>query len=432
MAEGGQPEGPEPRRHGEAEGGQPEGPEPRRHGEAEGGPEPQSEADGGEGGGEGGHERGGGGGWAVAPPPPADEAADGWPDRLARLQGERLFSAIGVVFLLALLFYYLEPVVRALLIGFVGAILAVVFNMAVRRLPVARGRATAIVALATLGALVASVWLTVTFLVGQIQGLLADLPDVVELLEGWEDALEARFGVEIELVGVHGQRVVERLVGGIDGRAILTGALGVIEVLALVFLVLIGAFFLVAKPNEQLLLPLMRAVPRRHHPTARRLFARMGERLGGWLTGTLLTMVAVGVMAAVAFPLLGIPYAMLLAVVMAVTNVIPLIGPFIGGALAVLVALLYDPGLALWVALSVLVIQEIESNLVRPFVMSSAAQLHPFVTLMALILFGSMFGLLGAILSLPVVLAVGTAVEVLWVEARLGAGDDVIDPVVEE
>jgi len=423
-----------------SESGPPGGAERRQKGGDEpkpAAPEPRHGPDGGGGGagrgGEGGGDRDGGGvRRVVAPPPSADEASDGWPERLARLQGERIFSAIGVVFLLALLFYYLDPVVRALLIGFVGAILAVVFNMAVRRLPVGRVRATAIVALSTLGALATAVWFTVTFLVGQIQGLFADLPNAVGLLEGWEDAIEERFGIEVELVGVHGQRVLERVVGGIDGMAVLTGALGVIEVVALVFLVLVGAFFLVAKPNEQLLLPLMRAVPRRHHPTARRLFARMGERLGGWLTGTLLTMVAVGVMAAIAFPLLGLPYAMLLSVVMAVTNVIPLVGPFIGGALAVVVALLHDPGMAVWVALSVLVIQEIEGNLVRPFVMSSAAKLHPFVTLMALILFGSMFGLLGAILSLPVVLAVGTAVEVLWVEAVLDAGDDVIEPVVEE
>jgi predicted PurR-regulated permease PerM len=63
--------------------------------------------------------------------------------------------------------------------------------------------------------------------------------------------------------------------------------------------------------------------------------------------------------------------------------------------------------------------------------MSSAAKVHPFVTLLALLLFSSMFGILGAILSIPLVLAIGTIIEVLWVEETLGAEDDEIEPIVK-
>jgi hypothetical protein len=141
-------------------------------------------------------------------------------------------------------------------------------------------------------------------------------------------------------------------------------------------------------------------------------------------------MLAVGLMGVIAFYFLGTPYPLLLGVLMAVTNIVPIVGPWIGGAVAVGVTLFNDPGQALWVALAVLVIQEIESNIVRPVVMSSSAQLHPFVTLLALLLFGSMFGLLGAILALPLTLAIATIVQVLWVEETLDAGDDEIEPVV--
>jgi predicted PurR-regulated permease PerM len=68
---------------------------------------------------------------------------------------------------------------------------------------------------------------------------------------------------------------------------------------------------------------------------------------------------------------------------------------------------------------------------VRPLAMSSSAELHPFVTLLALLLFGSMFGLLGAVLALPLTLALATIVQVLWVEQTLDAGDDEIEPVVD-
>jgi predicted PurR-regulated permease PerM len=196
-------------------------------------------------------------------------------------------------------------------------------------------------------------------------------------------------------------------------------------------LVLVGAFFLVHKPNEQLLTPLMRAVPQQRRPAFRRMFKLMGERLSAWLYGTFISMLAVGVLGVIAFYLIGTPYPLLLGVLMGVTDIIPIIGPWIGGAVAVVVTLFADPSKALWVALAVLVIQEIESNVVRPVVMSGSAKLHPFVTLLALLFFGSIFGLLGAILALPLALAVGTIIQVLWVEQTLDAGDDEIEPVVE-
>jgi predicted PurR-regulated permease PerM len=237
--------------------------------------------------------------------------------------------------------------------------------------------------------------------------------------------------VDIEIFGPRVQQIVGDVFGAFSGGALLAGAFGLLEVVAISVLVLVGAFFVVAKPNEQLLIPLMRAIPRHRRPAAERFFSRLGERLSGWLWGTLLSMIIIGTLACIAFWLIGTPYPILLGVIVGVVDIIPLVGPWIGGAVAVVVTLLHDPGLAIWVAVAVLVIQEAEGNLVRPVVMSNSAKLHPFVTLLALLLFASMYGLLGAILSLPLVLAIGTMVEVFWVEETLDAGGDEIRPVVE-
>jgi predicted PurR-regulated permease PerM len=64
--------------------------------------------------------------------------------------------------------------------------------------------------------------------------------------------------------------------------------------------------------------------------------------------------------------------------------------------------------------------------------MRETAAVHPFISLLALILFSAMFGLLGAILAIPLVLAVQTAIHVFWIEERLGAQDDEIEPVVRD
>ena len=181
-----------------------------------------------------------------------------------------------------------------------------------------------------------------------------------------------------------------------------------------------------------LLTPLMKAVPQRLRPAYRRMFSRLGERLSGWLIGTLISMVVVGVLTAVALWLLGIPYALLLGLLNGFLNIIPLIGAWIGGLIAVIVTLFANPAIVVWVIIIMIAIQELEGNLVRPIAMSGTARIHPFLTLLSLLLFSSMFGFLGAVLSIPITLAIITLVEVLWVEETLDSGDDVIEPVVEE
>jgi predicted PurR-regulated permease PerM len=180
-----------------------------------------------------------------------------------------------------------------------------------------------------------------------------------------------------------------------------------------------------------LLNPMLRAVPRHRRPAFRRAMTRLAERLVGWLRGTVLSMIIIGALSGIAFWLIGAPYPLLLGVFVGVVEIIPIVGPWIGGAVAVLVTAFYDPGTALWIAVAVLIIQQVEGNVVRPFVMAGSAELHPFVTLIALLLFGAMFGFLGALLALPLVIALGTIVEVFWVEETIETADDDIDPMVE-
>lgn len=350
------------------------------------------------------------------------------PERLADLQGERLYRAIGFAFLLVLLFAHFEPISRVLLIAFVAAILAVALHAVVNRIPLPRKLSLIVVLVATIGGLVGGVWLGVRALITQVQQLINDFPAIIEGAEAW---LDSTLGIDIELLGPRSREILNTIVGGSDTAAVLTGAFGFIELLAMVILVLVGAFYLVFKPNDQLLTPLMRTIPRGRRPAFRRMFKLMGERLAGWLWGTVILCAAVGIMSTIAFYLLGTPYPLLLGVLVGVTNIIPIVGPWIGGLVAVAVTLFTDPMTALWVGVAVLAIQQIESDLIRPIIMSGSAQVHPFVTLLALLLFSSIFGILGAVLSLPLALALGTMIQVLWVEQTLQAGEDEIDPVVE-
>jgi predicted PurR-regulated permease PerM len=351
--------------------------------------------------------------------------------QLADFLGARLYRMAALLFLFALLYRYFDAIVHVVLIAFVGAILGIAFNAVIDRLPVGRGAGTAIVAVSVLGTIAGLVWFGVSVLSREIRGLAEDLPGIQATMDEWQQWLQELTGLDLELVGPHLERAGAELFGGVDGGAVIAGAFGVVELIAMTLLVLVGAFFIVAKPNEQLLNPLLRTVPPANRDAWRRMFRRLGARLSGWLWGTLMSMLIIAVLSSIAFWLLGAPYPILLGTLVGALDIIPLVGPWIGGAVAVLVTLVYDPSLALWVAVAVVVIQEVEGNLVRPMVMSDQAELHPFVTLLALLLFGSMFGLLGAVLALPLVLAIGTMVEVLWVEETLNDRGEAMEPLVD-
>jgi predicted PurR-regulated permease PerM len=362
-----------------------------------------------------------------------DSALPREPDRLAEriatLQGKRLFAAVALLFLFALFFRFFEAISQVFLIGFVGVIVAMALHAIVVRVPLRRGLATALVALGIVALIGVTIWQGMRFLLPQIQGLANDLPAIQERFEGWQLWLQEQIGMELDLVGAPVEMLLENPLG--NAMNLIAGVFGVLELVALTVLVLAGALFIVAKPNDQLLNPILRAVPRERQPAVRRMFFRTSERLVGWLRGTLLSMLIIGAVSGIAFWLLGAPYPILLGVFVGLIEVIPVVGPWIGGAVAVLTTLLYDPQTALYVAIAVLAIQQLEGNAVRPFVMSGAAELHPFVTLMALLLFGTMFGFLGALLALPLTLAIATVVEVFWVEEKLGNHEHEIEPLVE-
>jgi predicted PurR-regulated permease PerM len=117
---------------------------------------------------------------------------------------------------------------------------------------------------------------------------------------------------------------------------------------------------------------------------------------------------------------------------MGLTEFIPIVGPWIGGIPAVVLAFLSDPMTGVWTALAIVAIQQIESNVITPWAMSKAAHLHPMITLFALVLFGSMFGFLGILLAVSIALLIWTVVQVLRVEQAIDADDDTIPPVVQD
>ncbi len=148
--------------------------------------------------------------------------------------------------------------------------------------------------------------------------------------------------------------------------------------------------------------------PAKYRPYLSKLFHRIEERLGHWLRGQLLLGVIIAGATFLGLMLLHVKYALVLALIAGITELLPAIGPFIGAIPAIVVALSQQPLLGLWVAVMYLVIQQLENHLIVPKVMSKASGLNPVIIIISLLIGAKLAGLIGIILAVPTVIIVTT------------------------
>jgi predicted PurR-regulated permease PerM len=142
--------------------------------------------------------------------------------------------------------------------------------------------------------------------------------------------------------------------------------------------------------------------PEAHQPLVRRLLSQSAGAISGYITGNLAISVICGVTTFIVLLILGMPYAAPLALLVAVLDLVPLVGATLGGALLVIVGVFVEPWKALVLLVFVLVYQQVESNFLQPIVYSKAVQLNGLVILIALLVGGQLLGIPGALLAIPV------------------------------
>ncbi|RJE79546.1 AI-2E family transporter [Paracoccus sp. JM45] len=208
-----------------------------------------------------------------------------------------------------------------------------------------------------------------------------------------------------------------------DIMGTLTGVLDtVLGGLSSILLMVVVAIF-VAMDTSVYRQGALRLVPPRHRPRAGQIGDELGTQLGRWMAGQALDMAIVAVLAGVGLWLLGVPLALLLALIAGLTNIVPIIGPVFSGGIAALFSLSQGLDTAIYVALLFTAIQMFEGNVLMPVIQSYAVQLPPALTIVAIMAFGSLFGFAGVILAAPLLIVVMLLVHRIYVEDVLGDAD---------
>ena len=147
-------------------------------------------------------------------------------------------------------------------------------------------------------------------------------------------------------------------------------------------------------------------VPKKYRSETKKCLNAVNKPLKRFVNGALIDCSIIFVVTTIGFSIIGLKAPLLFAVFCAITNVIPYAGPYIGGAPAVLVGLTQSPTIGIAVLIFIVVVQAVEGNLLQPFIMSKTTKLNPVTIILGLLVFGYFFGILGMILSTPIIGAI--------------------------
>jgi predicted PurR-regulated permease PerM len=146
---------------------------------------------------------------------------------------------------------------------------------------------------------------------------------------------------------------------------------------------------------------LLRLIPLNQREGISDLIEAMETKVGNYIAGQGFLSLVIGVLALITYLAIGLPNALLLALVAGVFEVVPMIGPLLGAIPAGLIALSISPTKLIWVILATLVIQQLENSILVPRVMRKAVGVNPFVSLLAIFAFSSLFGIAGTLMAIP-------------------------------
>jgi predicted PurR-regulated permease PerM len=320
-----------------------------------------------------------------------------------------LYRLAGVLFPFAIggvLAYMLFPIVR---------VLERVMPWQERRPTLSRVIAIAIVVVVASGAIAGSLALIIPQIVNEATLFIADLPKIFQ---------DARATVE-QLNREYTERIPEGIKQNIEeglanAASILLGAvqdafLRVVGFIPNAFSLVIGLsiipifLFYLLKDQKTLSDSIYAPLPLAIRPHLRNVASIINQTIGSYIQGQLLLRVVVGTLTALGLFLLGVPFQVLLGVVAGITGLVPLIGPWIGGAVGVLVTLATAPEKVIWVILLYLGIQVLENSLLAPRIQGDALNLHPIAVMVVIVISSHLFGLWGVIVG-PLVAAVAKEV----------------------
>lgn len=332
-------------------------------------------------------------------------------------------SVLRIVLVLLLLWflYVIRDVIVMVFIAFAlsSAISPWVDALQRRRIP--RAASTIMIAGLFFGLLSLTVVLIVPALIEEIRTLTTKLPDLYSSVSGKLFSVDGQPDTATAL-----STLEKNLQSFTQGLLSLTGSIfgtlsSVFGGVASFLTVLVISFFMSIEENGPRKL-IQSLAPVKYQPYLVQLVAKVQQKMGDWLRGQLLLSGIIAVVTYIGLTLLGVKFALVLALFAGFMEIIPFIGPVLGAIPAVFFAASQSSLLVLLVIIFYIVIQQLENNFLVPKVMQRTVGLHPLVILLAVMIGARVGGFLGVILAVPIATIVDVFINDLFEDRRMRRG----------
>jgi predicted PurR-regulated permease PerM len=316
---------------------------------------------------------------------------------------------------------------QLILMAFVALLFAAAIHDAARWLEargLPRGLAAAIPYLAVAGAIGLLIVLVLPPLVDQATNLVADIPSIVDAALGTVVGIIDRW-----LGSGTGQQVVDQIRDELEGFRPDVGPLLMLPLTLLDTLLAIGTTlflsFLLVVERDAAKGWFLRFLDADTRPVVTDIGRSVLQKLGAYVRGQIIVMTVVGVATTAGMIILGVPFALPLGLLAFLTEAIPLVGPYISAVPIVAIAFLQDTPTGILMAIWLIVVQQAEGWILTPVIQGKVLSLSPMAVLLAVFAGGTLAGILGAVIAVPIVATLDVLIrDVVW---PLRHGDSIGD-----
>lgn len=316
----------------------------------------------------------------------------------------KIIKELGILEIILNIFKILSPL-------FIGIVVAWLLNPFVKLLEtknIRRSIGTAFSYVILAASLFLLIKTIIPLLYNQTIDLVANFPDIFNSVKNWLEGVLNN----IDSNAINIETIQKNLITRLDEFSIsLSTALpsflinSITSVVSSIGTFLIGlviGFFLLLS-CDNLGNNLLDIIPKKFRKTTNELGKKINQSLRNYVNGALLDACVVFVVSTIAFAIIGLKAPILFGLFCGLMNVIPYVGPYIGGIPAVIVAFSQGTGIGIAVLIAIIIIQTIEGNVLQTLIISKTTKLNPVTIIIGLLIFGHFFGILGMLLSTPII-----------------------------
>ncbi|AIS62162.1 AI-2E family transporter [Listeria ivanovii] len=349
--------------------------------------------------------------------------------KLSRFRDSKLFfwtieilAVVAVIFILLQMKYIFSPIgiiISTLFMPIlVAGFLFYLFNPLVlflekRKVP--RILSVIIIFITFIGLIVLAVMQLGPTLAEQVTELAKAIPGYWQDFEKWLQGISKNSSLqgvdlkaELEKLNISLPKIMSVVVDGVASSfgAIVSFVSGFVMILVTVPFIVFYMF----KDGHKFIESSGKFFPAAIRAEAKQIIKEMNKTISTYISSQAIDCLVVGLFTFIGYLIIGQPYALLFGLIAGATNIIPYLGPFIGAAPAVIVALFTSPLQALLVIIVVTIVQQLDSNLLSPYIMGKSLSIHPLTIIIILIVAGNLAGIFGMILGVPVYAVVKTII----------------------